>query len=139
MRHILAFSLLIALALSPAVRAENSAITTDPPRDASFPATMDAFQLPTHGKLVNALAYLAAGRGPHPTVVLLHGFPGNERNLDLAQAIRRAGWNVLYFNYRGAWGSPGDFSFSHCIEDAEAALAWLRQQGNAARLHTDPG
>jgi hypothetical protein len=22
--------------------------------------------------------------GPHPTVLLLHGFPGNEKNLDLA-------------------------------------------------------
>lgn len=138
MKHILAFSLLVALALTPAVRAENAAITTDPPRDAAFPATMDAFQIPTHGKLVNALVYRAAGRGPHPTVVLLHGFPGNERNLDLAQAIRRAGWNALYFNYRGAWGSPGDFSFAHCIEDAEAALAWLRQPVNAARLRSDP-
>lgn len=138
MKHILAFSLLIALSLSPAVRAENSAITADPPRDTAFPPAMDAFQISTHGKLVNALAYLAAGPGPHPTVVLLHGFPGNERNLDLAQAIRRAGWNVLYFNYRGAWGSPGDFSFAHCIEDAEATLAWLRQPVNAARLRTDP-
>ena len=138
MKHILAFSLLIALALAPAARAETPFLAADPPRDASFPATMDAFQIPTHGKLVNALAYLAAGRGPHPTVVLLHGFPGNERNLDLAQAIRRAGWNVLYFNYRGAWGSPGNFSFAHCIEDAEATLAWLRQPVNAARLRTDP-
>jgi len=31
---------------------------------------------------------------------------GNERNLDLAQDIRRAGWDVLYFDYRGSWGSP---------------------------------
>ncbi len=138
MKHILAVSLLVALALAPAARAETSAVATDPPHDASFPATSDAFQIPTHGKLVNALAYLAAGPGPHPTVVLLHGFPGNERNLDLAQAIRRAGWNVLYFNYRGAWGSPGEFSFAHCIEDAEAALAWLRQPVNGARLRTDP-
>jgi len=46
--------------------------------------------------------YVAAGAGPHPAVVLLHGFPGNEKTLDLAQDVRRAGWNVLYFNYRGA-------------------------------------
>ena len=48
-----------------------------------------------------------AGAGRRPTVVLLHGLPGNEKNLDLAQAIRRAGWNVVTFNYRGSWGSPG--------------------------------
>jgi pimeloyl-ACP methyl ester carboxylesterase len=99
---------------------------------------MDSFQLPSHGALLNALVYLAAGEGPHPTVILLHGFPGNEKNLDLAQAIRRAGWNVLFFNYRGSWGSPGDFSFTHCIEDAQAAVAWLRMPANAAHLRSDP-
>ena len=44
----------------------------------------------------------ANGQGPHPTIVLLHGFPGNEKNLDLAQSLRRAGYNVLFFHYRGA-------------------------------------
>jgi pimeloyl-ACP methyl ester carboxylesterase len=66
------------------------------------------------------------GRGR--TVILLHGFPGNEKNLDLAQDIRRAGWDVLYFNYRGSWGSPGDFS----------PVAYLRQPENAKRLRADP-
>ena len=87
---------------------------------------------------MNALVYLAAGAGPHPTVILLHGFPGNEKNLDLAQSIRRAGWNVLYFNYRGSWGSPGEFSFTHCIEDAQSAIAYLRDPVNAGKLRTDP-
>jgi pimeloyl-ACP methyl ester carboxylesterase len=64
---------------------------------------------------MNALVYVAAGAGPHPAVILLHGFPGNERNLDLAQDMRRAGWDVLYFNYRGSWGTLGDFSFAHGI------------------------
>lgn len=46
--------------------------------------------------------YMAAGAGPHPTVLLLHGLPGNEQNVDLAQSIRRAGWNVLTLHYRGS-------------------------------------
>lgn len=95
-------------------------------------------QIPSHGALLNALVYVAAGAGPHPTVILLHGFPGNERNLDLAQDMRRAGWNVLYFNYRGSWGTPGDFSFSHGIEDTAAALAYLRQPAVARQLRVDP-
>ncbi|MEO6228194.1 MAG: hypothetical protein ABIO61_10130 [Thermomonas sp.] len=78
-------------------------------------AEMQSMQIPSHGAKLNALMYVAAGAKPHPTVILLHGFPGNERNLDLAQDIRRAGWNVLYFNYRGAWGTPGDFSFANSI------------------------
>jgi pimeloyl-ACP methyl ester carboxylesterase len=84
------------------------------------------------------LVYLAAGKGPHPVVVLLHGFPGNERNLDLAQEMRRAGWDVLYFNYRGAWGTPGDFSFEHSIEDVGSAVAYVREPANAERLRADP-
>jgi pimeloyl-ACP methyl ester carboxylesterase len=99
---------------------------------------MQTFQIPSHGALLNALVYVAAGAGPHPAVVLLHGFPGNERNLDLAQDIRRAGWDVLYFNYRGSWGSPGEFSFSHAIEDTVAAAAFLRQPEMAKRLRLDP-
>ncbi len=115
-----------------------AALTADPPADPEFPATMESFQLPSHGELLNAIAYLAPGAGPHPAVVLLHGFPGNERNLDLAQSLRRAGYNVLYFNYRGAWGSPGTFSFAHAMEDAQAAVSYLRTPANAARLRTDP-
>jgi len=101
-------------------------------------ASMKTMQIPSHGELMNALVYVAAGTGPHPAVILLHGFPGNERNLDLAQDIRRAGWDVLYFNYRGSWGTPGDFSFSHGIEDTTAAVAYLRQPAIAKNLRLDP-
>jgi pimeloyl-ACP methyl ester carboxylesterase len=101
-------------------------------------ASMETFQIPSHGALLNAFVYVAEGAGPHPAVILLHGFPGNERNLDLAQDMRRAGWDVLYFNYRGSWGSPGDFSFSHAIEDTASAIASLRQPAMTARLRLDP-
>ena len=101
-------------------------------------AAMETLQIPSHGALMNALVYVAAGAGPHPAVILLHGFPGNERNLDLAQDMRRAGWDVLYFNYRGSWGTPGDFSFGHGIEDTAAALAYLRQPAVARQLRLDP-
>ena len=114
-----------------------SAITADPAQDKAFPATMETFQIPSHGVGMNALLYEAAGAGPHGTVVLLHGFPGNERNLDLAQAMRRDGWNVLYFNYRGSWGTLGAFSFQHCMEDAAAALAFLRDPAIAKKYRVD--
>ena len=99
---------------------------------------METFQIPSHGAMLNALAYVAEGAGPHPVVILLHGFPGNEKNLDLAQAIRRDGWDVVYFDYRGSWGSPGDFSFTHSIEDTQAAVAYLRDAANAKKLRADP-
>jgi pimeloyl-ACP methyl ester carboxylesterase len=81
---------------------------------------------------------VAGGRGPHPTVILLHGYPGNERNLDLAQALRRAGVNVLFFDYRGSWGSGGTFSFAGAREDAAAAVAFVRSPVNARKYRGDP-
>jgi pimeloyl-ACP methyl ester carboxylesterase len=115
-----------------------TAITTDNPPDKDNPPAIQSFQIPSHGSGLNALMYLAAGAGPHPVVILLHGFPGNEKNLDLAQSIRRAGWDVLYFDYRGSWGTPGDFSFTHAMEDAQAAIAYVRDPANATKLRADP-
>ena len=87
---------------------------------------MAVLHIPTGGVRINGVAYLAAGAGAHPTLVLFHGLPGNEQNLDLAQAVRRAGWHVVTLHYRGSWGSPGSFRFAHTLEDARAVLAYLR-------------
>ena len=129
---------LIAAALFCATMHAQSAITTDPPADKAFPATTHTFLLPSHGAQLNALVYIAAGSGPHPVVILLYGFPGNEKNLDLAQAIRRAGWDVLFFNYRGSWGSHGAFSFTNALQDTHAALAAIRSPALAKTLRADP-
>jgi pimeloyl-ACP methyl ester carboxylesterase len=115
------------------------AVYADPPADAAHPAKLAVLHIPTHGLKINGIAYLASGAGPHPTVILLHGLPGNEKNLDLAQAIRRAGWNVVTFSYRGSWGSAGDFSFGHNLEDADAVLAYVRDPANATDLGIDTG
>ena len=130
--------LFLALALSAPAQQIPAALGTDPPVDKAHPAAMQSFQIPSHGAQLNAIAYLAAGEGPHPVVLMLHGFPGNEKNLDLAQAIRRAGWNAVYFNYRGSWGSPGAFSFANSMEDTVSAIAYLRNPANAAHLRIDP-
>ncbi len=114
-----------------------SAITSDPPRDNDFPAAMEAPDITSHGARLNAVFYLASGAGPHPVVLLLHGFPGNEQNMDLAYAIRRAGWNVLIPHYRGSWGSAGSFSFSNAIGDTQAAVQFLRDPENAKKYRSD--
>jgi uncharacterized protein len=115
----------------------SSAAIVDPPRDAQFPAHNQQLLIPSHGLGMNALLFVASGKGPHPTVILMHGLPGNERNLDLAQAIKRAGWDVLTFTYRGAWGSPGDFSISNSMDDTAAALAFARSP-EGTRYGIDP-
>jgi uncharacterized protein len=125
------------LLLVLAAQSVPKAIFTDPLHDPQHPARMVVLHMPTGGVEINGVAYLAAGAGNHPTVVLLHGHPGNEKDLDLAQAIRRAGWNVITFNYRGSWGSPGSFRFAHTLEDAVAVLAYVRDPKNAAALGID--
>lgn len=115
-----------------------AAIYTDPPTDAAAPARMAVVKIPTGGTFMNGVVFVPAGAGPHPTVILMHGLPGNEKNLDLAQILRRAGWTVVTFNYRGSWGSSGQFRFANVLDDAKAALAFARDPANAGPLQIDP-
>jgi uncharacterized protein len=115
-----------------------SAITTDSAPDKDYPAAMEAPDILSHGARLNCVLYLASGIGPHPSVVLLHGFPGNEKNLDLAYAIRRAGWNVLIPHYRGSWGSSGSFSFTNAMQDTQAASDFPRDPVSVKKYRIDP-
>ena len=135
-RLLMAAALLLSATSVPSAPLPRAAIA-DPPRDAAHPAHNQQLLIPSHGVGMKALLFQASGKGPHPTVIMMHGLPGNERNLDLAQAIRRAGWDVLTFTYRGAWGSPGDFSISNAMEDTRAALDFARSP-EGAKLGMDP-
>ncbi|WP_109488374.1 alpha/beta hydrolase family protein [Occallatibacter savannae] len=132
-------TVVLALAISSSLRSQSvpAAIYTDPPADAAHPARMEVLHIPSHGVRINGVLYAPSGARPHPTIVICHGLPGNEKNLDLAQAVRRAGWNAVTFNYRGSWGSPGAFRFAQNLEDADSVLAFLRDPANAAKLGID--
>jgi pimeloyl-ACP methyl ester carboxylesterase len=124
-------------------RAAHSAATAraaiaDPAPDPQHPAANREVLVMSHGEGMNALFMLAAGAGTHPTMLLLHGLPGNEQNLDLAQAARRAGWNVLTLHYRGSWGSPGRFSLANAGEDVDAAMAYLGRPEVQQTYRIDP-
>lgn len=106
--------------------------------DPSFPPALGKVTIVVDGSSLHGSLYVADGPGPHPTVILLHGYPGNERNLDLAQALRRAGMNALYFNYRGTWASGGEFSPDHALEDAARAVALARSRDWATAYRADP-
>ena len=69
-----------------------------------------------------SLLYTPGRRTQAPAVLLSHGFPGNEQNMDLAQGLRRLGFAVMTYHYSGSWGSDGEFSFLNCIEDANTVL-----------------
>jgi dienelactone hydrolase len=105
--------------------------------DEFYPAGQVELQIESSGSAMYGFAYTANGKGPHPTVVLLHGLPGNERGLDIGQNLRRAGFNVLFFNYRGTWGSKGEFKFRNAIEDAGAVLDYITDSVNRQTLRVD--
>jgi uncharacterized protein len=141
MRHrIIAALLGLALTGGQCLRGQQApaAVVADPPSDKKFPPGLVVVTVPSHGVEMDATLYSASGAGPHGTVLLLHGLPGYEINGDLAQSIRRAGWNVLLFNYRGTWGTAGTFSQSSAIEDTTEAVRFLRDPANVAKYRIDP-
>ena len=127
----------MALASQAAAQQVPRAVFTDPPHNDKNPARMEVLHIPSGGVRINGVAYVASGAGMHPTFVFFHGLPGNEKNIDIAQAVRRAGWNAITVNYRGSWGSPGQFRFANNLQDADAVLAFLNDSVNAATLGVD--
>jgi pimeloyl-ACP methyl ester carboxylesterase len=104
--------------------------------DKANPAGSTELFIPSAGSMLAGFIYRPNGNEKHPTLILLHGFPGNERNLDLAQVVRAHGWNVLYFNYRGAWGSQGKFSFKNCVEDVGDVVAFCNKYQDSLKIDT---
>ena len=115
----------------------HSATVSDTATDPNHPSRGAAFTIISSGAKMNAQFYLASGARNHPTMLLLHGTPGNEQNLDLAQAVRRAGWNVLTVHYRGSWGSEGDYSISNALSDTNAAMDFLLDPRNTDKYKID--
>ncbi|WP_293751542.1 alpha/beta hydrolase [uncultured Paraglaciecola sp.] len=130
--HLILSSLLLVICFSTQAKLELTQIKAYPKYSAEVTVL-------SHGKRLPAIFYGAQGKGPHPTIILLHGYPGNEKNLDVAQHMRDTGWNVVFFHYRGAWGAEGNFSFSGSEQDVTAVTTFLQQPENAQKfkINTD--
>lgn len=106
--------------------------------DWRFPPSVEAIDFISEGCHLYGVIYIAQGVPPHPTILLLHGFPGTEKNLDLAQILRRAGFNTMVFSYRGCWGSQGTYSFSHVVADSVHAVRFLQSDFAQKNYGVDP-
>ena len=98
-----------------------------------YPATSEEITITIGNDSIAAFGMFAEGKEKKETVILLHGLPGNERSLDLAQELRRNGKNVIYFNYRGSWGSQGEFLYSNCIKDVKEVMDFFDEPKNSTK------
>ena len=113
-----------------------SIILNDLKWDMTSPASSTELFIPSGNSQIAGLIYNANGLQKHPTLLLLHGYPGNERNLDIAQVVRSRGWNVIYFDYRGSWGSQGKFSFKNCVEDVVNVVSFCNKYQDSLKIDT---
>lgn len=86
------------------------------------------------GRLVRAET---ADRRKSVAVLFLHGFPSadvwaHKIGNDLGELCQRIAadqqWNALTVHFRGCGTSTGDFSLARWVDDAKAALEFLRQE-----------
>ena len=129
----MSFALLVS---SNAFAQPDSIVLRDLAWDKTSPARSTELFIPSQNSLLAGLIYRANGAEKHPTLLLLHGYPGNERNLDIAQVVRARGWNVIYFDYCGSWGSEGKFSFKNCVEDVVNVVAFCNKYQDSLKIDT---
>ena len=90
------------------------------------------------GVLLQGKFYSVEGTGTFPTVILLHGFPGNEMDvLGIGIELSQAGINALTFNYSGTYHSQGQNSFGNTQKDIQAAFEFIHQSENIRKYKID--
>lgn len=105
--------------------------------DHAIPAENDYFIALSGGSRIYCKIWIPAAESVEqrfPAVLMLHGYPGLEQNQDMAPAMQRGGFAAVFFNYRGVWGSHGDYSFSHLVEDVHAVLGYLTEHAEEYRI-----
>ena len=127
--------LLLASVITQA-QTTDSIVLKDIAWDKNSPASQIELTIPSENSKLAGFIYTANGSQKHPTLLMLHGFPGNERNLDLAQVVRAHGWNVIYFDYRGSWASQGQFGFENCVQDVKNVVSFCKKYSDSLKIDT---
>ncbi len=114
-------------------------LVKDRPQEATDPALM-ALKYPSGDFRLNgrffkpSLDYEGEKR---PCVIIMHGFPGHEQFRDLAHTLRRVGFCVATFTFRGTWGSDGSYSFETLKDDAANVLAYIKENADSLGVKAD--
>ncbi len=82
---------------------------------------------PSEGNTLLGRIYRPAPEGKYPAVVVCHAYPGDTKNMDLAEELALKGIVTLIFYYQGAWGSKGVYRFTKLELNTRDAVAFLRE------------
>lgn len=80
----------------------------------------------SNGHSLLGRTYRPKKEGKYPAVAICHGYPGDTKNMDLAEHLALNNIVVLVFYYQGAWGSEGTYSFSNLVTSTEDAVKYLK-------------
>jgi len=67
-------------------------------------------------------------KGKFPAVALCHGYPGDAKNMDLAEELAFNNIVSFVFYYQGAWGSEGTYSLKALDSSSRDAIEFLRSK-----------
>lgn len=94
----------------------------------------------SQGHTLRGKFFQAKPGGNGVTLLLLHGFPGNQQDvLGLGQKLSMGGVNVMTFNYGGTYKSEGEFGMASTLKDIQAAYDYLHQTDIVSRFQIDTG
>ncbi len=100
-----------------------------------MPRRIESLSLAGPAGCLEALLEEPGDREPRMAAVVCHPHPlfggtlHNKVVYRLARGLRRSGMVVLRFNFRGVGSSAGEYAHLEGeVEDARAALAWLRER-----------
>lgn len=82
--------------------------------------------IPCEGVTLLGRVYRPSEESVYPAVAVCHGFPGDAKNMDLAEELALNGVAVLIFYYMGAWGSGGEFRLTNLVPSTTAAVKYLK-------------
>jgi dipeptidyl aminopeptidase/acylaminoacyl peptidase len=89
-------------------------------------AKYENIEFPSGSNTLLGRIYRPEVRTKKPAVAICHGYPGDTKNMDLAEELALNGIVTLVFYYQGAWGSSGKYSLTKLEVGAKDAITYLR-------------
>ncbi len=99
----------------------------------SQPKSLPFIFMANNNKLAGRIL-MAINNKPKATIIFLHGNPGFEKNEDIGQALRRGGFNSVFFSYSGTWGNEGIFNYKNSINDLNSIIDYITENSEKFKI-----